>query len=79
MHAQEGTAGGPVTDGPTGGAEGAQPPKSKAGRNLPAAIGVGAGLGALVIGTLIFLPPRMDRRRCDRDVHRDVGGHHAAS
>ncbi|MDI9914581.1 phosphatidate cytidylyltransferase [Rhodococcus sp. IEGM 1379] len=57
MHAQEGTAGGPVTDGPTGGAVGAQPPTSKAGRNLPAAIGVGLGLGALVIGTLVFLPP----------------------
>ncbi|MGC0363496.1 phosphatidate cytidylyltransferase [Rhodococcus sp. 27YEA15] len=57
MHAQEGTVGGPVTDGPSGGAEGTQPPKSKAGRNLPAAIGVGVGLGALVIGTLIFLPP----------------------
>lgn len=30
--------------------------KSKAGRNLPAAIAVGAGLGALVICTLLFVP-----------------------
>nr|WP_138999085.1 phosphatidate cytidylyltransferase [Rhodococcus zopfii] len=29
---------------------------SKAGRNLPAAIGVGAALGALVIGILLFAP-----------------------
>ncbi|MFZ2528492.1 MAG: phosphatidate cytidylyltransferase [Rhodococcus sp. (in: high G+C Gram-positive bacteria)] len=29
---------------------------SKAGRNLPAAIGVGAALGALVIGILLFVP-----------------------
>lgn len=29
---------------------------SKAGRNLPAAIAVGVGLGALVIGTLLFAP-----------------------
>ena len=32
------------------------PATSRAGRNLPAAIGVGATLGALVIGTLIFFP-----------------------
>ncbi len=30
---------------------------SRAGRNLPAAIVVGAGLGALIIGSLIFAPP----------------------
>jgi len=32
------------------------PPASRAGRNLPAAIGVGALLGALIICTLIFFP-----------------------
>jgi len=37
---------------PTGGAE---PPKtSRAGRNLPAAIAVGVGLGAIAIGILLF-------------------------
>ncbi|WP_375485270.1 phosphatidate cytidylyltransferase, partial [uncultured Jatrophihabitans sp.] len=33
------------------------PPPSRAGRNLPAAIGVGAGLGALIIGTLFIWRP----------------------
>jgi len=32
------------------------PKKSRAGRNLPAAIAVGVGLGAVAIGTLLFLP-----------------------
>ncbi len=38
--------------------EGADAPKktSRAGRNLPAAIGVGAALGALAIGILLFAP-----------------------
>lgn len=31
-----------------------QPPASRAGRNLPMAIAVGVGLGALVIGSLVF-------------------------
>lgn len=34
----------------------ATPKVSRAGRNLPAAIGVGAGLGGLVIGILLFAP-----------------------
>ncbi|MDX5455796.1 MAG: phosphatidate cytidylyltransferase, partial [Rhodococcus sp. (in: high G+C Gram-positive bacteria)] len=36
----------------------AEPEKkaSRAGRNLPAAVGVGAGLGGLVIGVLAFAP-----------------------
>jgi phosphatidate cytidylyltransferase len=33
------------------------PPRSRAGRNLPAAIGVGLGLGALIIGTLFIYRP----------------------
>ena len=33
------------------------PPVGRAGRNLPAAIGVGLGLGALVLGTL-YSPAR---------------------
>lgn len=39
-----------------GAAQPAGPKQSKAGRNLPAAIGVGVGLGALVICTLLFVP-----------------------
>ena len=31
-----------------------QPPPSRAGRNLPMAIAVGVGLGALVVGSLVF-------------------------
>ncbi|MCU0297806.1 MAG: phosphatidate cytidylyltransferase, partial [Candidatus Nanopelagicales bacterium] len=31
-----------------------EPPKSRAGRNLPVAIAVGVGLGALIIATLAF-------------------------
>ncbi len=31
-----------------------EPPKSRAGRNLPVAIAVGVGLGALIIVTLVF-------------------------
>jgi phosphatidate cytidylyltransferase len=34
-----------------------QPPKSRAGRNLPAAIGVGVSLGALVVLTLAIYKP----------------------
>jgi phosphatidate cytidylyltransferase len=33
------------------------PPRSRAGRNLPAAIGVGAGLGLLILGTLFSYRP----------------------
>lgn len=33
-----------------------EPKKSRAGRNLPAAIGVGVGLGVLIVGTLVLLP-----------------------
>lgn len=33
------------------------PRKSRAGRNLPAAIGVGAGLGAVVLASLLFWKP----------------------
>jgi phosphatidate cytidylyltransferase len=40
------------TSGSTDGSEPVAAPKSRAGRNLPAAIGVGAGLGALVLITL---------------------------
>ena len=32
------------------------PKKSRAGRNLPAAIGVGVALGAMAIGILLFAP-----------------------
>ncbi len=32
----------------------AQPPKSRAGRNLPMAIGVGVGLGAIIVATLLL-------------------------
>ena len=31
-----------------------EPRKSRAGRNLPAAIGVGAGMGSVVVGSLVF-------------------------
>lgn len=41
---------------PGGSAGAATAPPSKAGRNLPAAIGVGVGLGALLIATLLFVP-----------------------
>jgi phosphatidate cytidylyltransferase len=34
----------------------AQPKKSRAGRNLPAAIGVGLGLGAAIVGSLLTVP-----------------------
>jgi phosphatidate cytidylyltransferase len=44
-------------DGGSAGKVGASAPSaSRAGRNLPAAIGVGATLGALIICTLIFFP-----------------------
>src|SRR5262245_24852481 len=39
------------SDGPTAPADAPKP--SRAGRNLPAAIGVGVGLGALIIGSLL--------------------------
>ncbi len=38
-------------------AQGGNPSPSRAGRNLPAAIGVGVGLGALVIATLVIWKP----------------------
>ncbi|MFI5507223.1 phosphatidate cytidylyltransferase [Mycobacterium sp. NPDC051804] len=41
----------PVTDTPV-----EEPKKSRAGRNLPAAIGVGVCLGAIAIGVLLFAP-----------------------
>ncbi|SHF52086.1 phosphatidate cytidylyltransferase [Jatrophihabitans endophyticus] len=46
---QESTAGEPVAPEP--------PPRSRAGRNLPAAIGVGVGLGALIVVTLFVYRP----------------------
>ncbi|WP_200175990.1 phosphatidate cytidylyltransferase [Tomitella cavernea] len=56
MRDHETTPGGPVTAG--GEATQQQPDKrpSKAGRNLPAAIGVGVALGALIICVLLFAP-----------------------
>ncbi|WP_375431124.1 phosphatidate cytidylyltransferase [uncultured Friedmanniella sp.] len=41
---------------PPSGAAGATPVFGRAGRNLPAAIGVGVGLGAYVIASLLFWP-----------------------
>ena len=48
-----------MTDTASGGPDQASPPPakaSKAGRNLPAAIGVGAVLGGMAIGSLLFAP-----------------------
>jgi phosphatidate cytidylyltransferase len=39
------------------GAAGAEPAKSRAGRNLPAAVGVGVGLGALILASLFVYRP----------------------
>jgi phosphatidate cytidylyltransferase len=47
----------PETSPPTPAADGAKPAKSRAGRNLPAAIGVGVGLGALIVASLFVYRP----------------------
>ncbi|GAB2488356.1 phosphatidate cytidylyltransferase [Jatrophihabitans fulvus] len=49
----------PVVDGPTGpdGTLAPEPKQSRAGRNLPAAIGVGVGLGALIVASLFLYRP----------------------
>ena len=49
-----GTPAPPPATGGAGGAHEAAPPHGRAGRNLPAAIGVGMGLGAYVVLTLFF-------------------------
>jgi len=41
----------------TGGGPDDEPKKSRAGRNLPAAIGVGVGLGAVIVATLFVYRP----------------------
>ncbi len=53
---------GPAQDGPADTGEAprdgtATPPKSRAGRNLPAAIGVGVGLGAVIVVSLFVYRP----------------------
>nr|WP_211229254.1 phosphatidate cytidylyltransferase [Nakamurella lactea] len=45
------------TDGGSDGAASAAPTPSRAGRNLPMAIGVGVGLGALIIASLLLYRP----------------------
>nr|WP_072687731.1 phosphatidate cytidylyltransferase [Rhodococcus marinonascens] len=64
MPTEHGTPRGPTSEGDSSGPrsegkpsrEAATTTKSKAGRNLPAAIAVGVGLGAALIAVLIYLP-----------------------
>ncbi|MCB5909360.1 phosphatidate cytidylyltransferase [Streptomyces pinistramenti] len=47
----------PGSPGPTGPQDPEKPKKKSAGRNLPAAIGVGVGLGVVILASLFFYKP----------------------
>ena len=65
---------GPVAETPV-----EEPKKSRAGRNLPAAIGVGVLLGGLAIGVLLFCADRLAAHVGGGDTHRHARGHSQAA